>query len=261
MKSRYSYLFALSLSFVALLLCSCSDSSASTNVSNGFNNSTTNQEDITSNTNTKPTTAEPTTEEPTTVFLDDGTRPNVVNFYIFQDSTGSRDKLTEFYGPFEEGKDIRTFASFSSDDASVYGSRFADMWFPQWQRFSASSECKIGYKIHIYMKDGSVIEHRIISPDDVVYDYTQFVETWIYDDVHHAAGEWYSHLTPPDMNDDTVITSVKLTCGPRIEEVDYVVLDTFIYYNDAQFDSNGDYIGPIKASVKVSRDSYEHYVE
>ncbi len=257
MKHKFSCLCAISFSLAALSLSACGSSSTNNSTADKTSTLSTNAVDSTLD-STLDTTTEEITEEPTTVFDDDGTRPNVVNFYIFHDNTGTRDKLTEFYGPFEQGKDIRTFACFSSSDASVYGSRFADMWFPQWERFEASAECKIGYKIHIYLKDGSVVEHRIISPSDVVTDYTQFVETWIYDDVHHAAGEWYSHLTPADVKDDTVITSVKLTCGPRIEEVDYVVLDTFIYYNDAQFDSNGDYIGPIKASVKVCRDTYEH---
>lgn len=204
-------------------------------------------------------TTEAATEEETTIYNNDGTRPDVINFYIFHESTGTRDKLTEFYGPFIEGKDIRTFAAFTSSDTSVYGSRFADMWFPQWERFSNSAECKIGYKIHIYLKNGDVVEKNILSPSDVVFDYTQYVETWIYDDVHHAAGEWYSHLTENDMNEATVITSVKLTCGPKISDVDYIVLDTFVYTGNEQFDDNGNYIGPIKASVTVSRSDTEGY--
>lgn len=246
---------SITVACISLSLFGCSDSDTATTTSTAASETINNY-----TTTLAETTTEEKTTEPETVYNNDGTRPDVVNFYIYHDSTKTRDKLTTFYGPFVMGHDIRTFASFTSSDASVYGSRFADMWFPQWERFENSSECKIGYKIHIYLKDGNVVEKNIISPADVTEDYTQYVETWIYDDVHHAAGEWYSHLTETDMKADTVITSVKLTCGSRIEEVDYIVLDTFVYTDTGtQFDSNGDYIGPIKASVTVKRDSYEHY--
>lgn len=253
MKYNLKYLSLLSVSLLSLSLWGCKLTSDSESAKSASVTSDTTMAEIT-------TPVETTTEEPTTVYNNDGTRPDVVNFYIFHDNTGTRDKLTEFYGPFTEGADIRTFAAFTSSDSSVYGSRFADMWFPQWERFSNSSECKIGYKIHIYLTDGNIIEKNILSPDDVVYDYTQYVETWIYDDVHHAAGEWYSHLTTADMKEDTVITSVKLTCGPRINEVDYIILDTFVYTGNEQFNENGDYIGPVNASVKVSRGETESYI-
>lgn len=253
MKLSKTLLSSITIACLSAALFGCSDTDSTA--------TTTGSETIKQYATDPATTTEEITTEPETVYNNDGTRPDVVNFYIYHDSTKTRDIISDFYGPFVMGQDIRTFASFTSSDASVYGSRFADMWFPQWQRFEKSSECKIGYKIHIYLKDGNVVEKNIITPSDVTEDYTQYVETWIYDDVHHAAGEWYSHLTEPDMKEDTVITSVKLTCGPKIDEVDHVVLDTFVYYDlSTQFDSNGDYIGPIKASVTVNRDSYEHYV-
>lgn len=253
---KLKYLSALTLTIATLSLCGCNESnnSSTKNTTTAINAVTSHNPDTTA-------PIETTTTEPATVYNNDGTRPDVVNFYIFHDSTGTRDRLSEFYGPFVEGQDIRTFAAFTTADDSVYGSRFADMWFPKWEAYSNSSECKIGYKIHIYLKNGDVVEKNILSPTDVVYDYTQYVETWIYDDVHHAAGQWYSHLTEADMNNDTVITSVKLTCGPRIGEVDYIVLDTFVYTGKEQFDENGDYIGPIKASVKVNRADTESYVK
>ena len=126
---KLKYLSILTCSLVALSFCGC------TNSDNNSTSDTTATQNITT---TATTTAqvETTTEEETTVYNNDGTRPDIVNFYIFHDSTGTRDKLSEFYGPFIEGKDIRTFASFPCDDDSVYGSRFADMWFPKWEAYS-----------------------------------------------------------------------------------------------------------------------------
>jgi len=66
----------------------------------------------------------------------------------------------------------------------------------------------------------------VTSPKDV--EHTEYLEAWLYDDIHQTPGQRYSHLDEDDMKDETLMTSVKLTCGRKIADVEEISLTAFL---------------------------------
>ena len=61
------------------------------------------------------------------------------------------------------------------------------------------------------------IKKTILRPKDTeeFYDY---LEVYLYDDYHRTGG-WYSHTTDSEFNDNTLLTSIKLTAGKNVSEI------------------------------------------
>jgi hypothetical protein len=73
----------------------------------------------------------------------------------------------------------------------------------------------------------------------------------MYDDINQPTGAWYSHLEDKDMDEDTIISSIKLTSGSKISEVGTIFLTAFIYNAEDNFDEAGNYIGLVKETIAI----------
>ena len=60
----------------------------------------------------------------------------------------------------------------------------------------------------------------------------EYVEIYLYDDVHQVPGEWYSHLETSDITEETIATSIKFTAGSKIEEIEKIHLSAYLYTAD-----------------------------
>lgn len=206
---------------------------------------------------TEPPT-EPPTDPPTSPPTDPPTEPyvpevypNTVGIYIpAADGTRNRKRIAEFVSKRTAKKDIDCFEIFASHDSVVSGSSFKSMWKNIWQSHGEHENARIGFYIEFQLTDGTVISQTIRKPGDVAWFY-DYLEIYMYDDINQPAGAWYSHLEDKDMDEDTIISSIKLTSGSKISEVGTIFLTAFIYNAEDNFDDAGNYIGTVKETIAI----------
>ena len=179
--------------------------------------------------------------------------PDVIGFYIKDKAAGVRRLTREYRSDWVSGEDIRCFEVFAAQKETVSGGQFGEVWRPYWNAYRDAAECKIGYSLSFTLKDGTAITKIILKPEDTE-EYRSYIETYLYDDACQQPGVWYSHLEPSDVTEETVCTSIKLTAGAEIGQVEKIRLTAFLYVGATDFDSEtGVYIGKKSCEVSVER--------
>ena len=179
-----------------------------------------------------------------------------ISFYRRNPSTKVREKKTEFSAPWVRGTDISSFEAFACEDGEITfkTAYFDDAFWEKWNAFEGKEGCKIGYSVDFDLKNGEHIHKTLLKAGDEL-DYRPYLENYLYDDVHQAKGAWYSHLLPEEMNDNTLITSIKFTPGEKIDEVgDEIHATVFVYNSEDDFNEKGDYIGDVTAEITIRRE-------
>ncbi len=132
-------------------------------------------------------------------------------------------RLNTWECSFEAGVDLAVFDLLPSDAERL---EFAGAYRELWTSLSHGGRVSLVLE---YTAGTRKFREELSSWEDaerVIAD--GYIEVYLYDDVHHAAGEWYSHLTAADTTDETVLTSVKLTGGAKIDEVEDVRLTAYL---------------------------------
>lgn len=182
--------------------------------------------------------------------------PTVVGLYLWV--SGGRQLLTEYKSRWKRGEDIEFFNTFASNDELLNYAAYREMLVDTWFTFPDASQYKIGYQLSYVLESGEEIFVTILKPSDVIH--TEYVEVYLYDSIQqyeNANGGWYSHLNDENMNDETMLYSIKLTAGKQIHEVESIKLMTFAYkYNeDVDFDpETGRYIGTVSYEIDIIND-------
>lgn len=171
-----------------------------------------------------------------------------VNLYA-PDGDGVRHRLSEYVSKWTRGKDIDCFEALVSDSATLTGRNFLSIARQTWGTLPDPYAMRIGYTLRYTLADGSEISMQILSPDDIAH--TEYVECYLYDDVHQSG--FYTHLSESSMKDNTLITSVKLTCGDKIDQVQDIRLGVFLYDSPDQFDAEGNYTGSWHSEISIRR--------
>lgn len=207
---------------------------------------------------TVPATTVPSTPPATTVPPTTQTEPYVpeispdtVGIYIpAANGTAARKHITEFKSVRTAKKDIDCFEILATQAEQAEGSSFRSIWNAAWGSHENAENAKIGFHISFTLTSGEAISKQLLKPSDSAsfYDY---LEIYLYDDVHVAPGVWYTHLEDKDMTEETVITSIKLTSGSKIAQVGDITLTAFIYNGDDCFGADGSYIGLVSETIVI----------
>ena len=198
----------------------------------------------------EPTPAPTDTPAPAPTYAP-GEIPNVVSFYQPKTKSYSpRVKLgDEFSAKWKKGEDIGSFEVIASDADELPGDFFGDIFGAAWKSFPQADKCKIGYTLRYTLKDGGEIRYTMLSPKHI--EHTEYLECWLYDDYHREPHQSYSHIKT--MKKDTLMTSIKLTCGPKIADVEEIWLTAFICASLDQFDAERNYTGDTSCTLHIVR--------
>lgn len=207
--------------------------------------------EVTATPETSATPAPTDTPAPTPSFAP-GTIPDVVSFYRPRTKSYSpRVKLdSEFAAKWKKGEDIGSFEVIASDEDELPGEFFGDIFGTAWKAFPEADRCKIGYALRYTLKDGGEIKYTMLSPKHI--QHTEYIECWLYDDYHREPHQNYSHIK--SMKKDTLMTSIKLTCGSRIADVDEIWLTAFICTSLDEFDADHNYTGDTACTIHIVRE-------
>ena len=91
--------------------------------------------------------------------------PDRIGLYI--DDGGTR-RLVEasHSAPWIAGQDIECYEAIASQEASLTGTGFAEIWNTCWSQFPNTKNIKIGYTVELLFKTGETRSFDVRSPED-----------------------------------------------------------------------------------------------
>lgn len=181
-------------------------------------------------------------------YVDDN--PIKLSLFLYDNNYHNKKRIEDtYYTNFTSGVDIGSFEVFLTDESTIDGINFKDTWNKYYNNYVDITNYKIGYNIKFVLNDGTSYNSNYLEPDN--YRYGEYFYTYLYDDIHQVDGAFYSHLE--SMEDNTLITSIKIYAVEGIDKVDYFVLSAFTYDGEEDFDEEGNYRGNSIYRVNIKR--------
>ena len=183
-------------------------------------------------------------------YVDDNSTP----IGLYERNGSTLKLLSEFNSKIEVKKDIKTFQAFLSSDEEVNhsGKRYADYYYEVWNDKNPEKKYKVGFNLKYTLEDGTEISQNIFGPSTTQTNY-DYIEVYLYDAYKHRNDSFYSHIEENEYNDETLITSIKLTAGSKFKEIKSKITLTVFTYDQDDFDPDtNEYRGNSKYSVVIS---------
>ncbi len=127
-----------------------------------------------------------------------------------------------------QGRDLCVLGAFPASETALSGKNMGEIWSACLRQNDLSDELRPGFLLEFDTPEGHCTK-LILRPRDITDAYWDYIETYIYDDIHQTPGAWYSHLLDSEFTDETIVTSVKITAGEKIAEVSDLTLTVFMY--------------------------------
>lgn len=172
---------------------------------------------------------------------------NTVKVGLYTKTSYGRKLITDFSGSWGNDVDIKYFSTIFTDETEIYDRSDYKVLFKKY-RDSYEEKVKIGYMIS-YEAEGKQINH-ILKDTSNFFEYYKYMQVYLYDDINNSG--FYSHLTT--MNENTIITTIKLTTTNLSYVTSPIVLTVFTYDTDDDFDPDtGIYRGNSSYSVTIKK--------
>lgn len=176
--------------------------------------------------------------------------PIKVGLFLCDNNYTNKNKLVDtYYTDFISGVDIGSFEVFLTEDNIITGNKFKDTWNKYYSMYEDISEYKVGFNIKFILKDGTNFNGNFLEPD--IYKFSKYFYVYLYDDINQIDGTFYSHLE--EVNDNTMLTSIKIYAVDGIDEVENFILSVFTYKNSDDFDKDGNYRGNSIYGIRIKR--------
>ena len=182
-------------------------------------------------------------------YVDDNTI--IVSLY---DRNGNTLKLQkEYNGPINIKKDITTYQVFFSNEEEIKYSnmKFGEYYYNTFNEVNPEHKYKVGFNLSYTLNDGTKVSQNIFGPSTTQTNY-DYIEVYLYDSYKHRKDSFYSHIEENEYNDETNITSIKLTAGSKFNDISSKITLTVFTYDDDDFDEANEYRGNSKYSVIIS---------
>lgn len=191
-------------------------------------------------------------EEVTAPFVDNN--PITIGLYSQKDFNSNRELLTNYSSNWSFNVDLGAFEVFGTNESQISGKVFQNVWNDYWNKYDNIEDYKIGYHIKFKTTSGDTIEETILRPIDAAPIY-EYLQVYLYDEVHQTIGSWYSHIEDKDFNENTILTTIKLTGSTKIAEiVSPIELMAFSYDGEGDFDfDNNMYLGVSRYTLNINK--------
>lgn len=178
--------------------------------------------------------------------------PIEISMYLDNASGGLTKSSSEHHSTWLVKNDIAVFGSLLCTDEEKAPDYYQNTWASCAEKYQ-----DLSYKIawHIKFNIGEqLIDRYIYKPSDVS-DFYDYLEIYLYDSANAPIGEFYSHLLEEQMQESTIITSLKLTAGTKVNEITSPIeVEVFTYDTEDDFDENNAYRGKSIYKVTVYND-------
>ena len=185
-------------------------------------------------------------EDNTPSYIDDN--DTLVGLYKKEEKV--RNLIKEYETIFKYHQDLIELEVYYTNETVLNNTNQIKLFDQYRDSYQNAYSYKIGYQINFETKN-QVINKTILSPKDTE-DFYEFLEVYLYDDYHRNKGEWYSHTTESEYNDETILTSIKLTSGKLVDEIISDIHLTVFTYDEDDF-ANNTYRGKSKYEVIIKK--------
>ena len=173
-----------------------------------------------------------------------------LSLFLYDGNYNNKQRIEDtYYTEFINGYDIGSFEVFLTDENTISGTTFKKTWNEYYTKYDNIENHKIGFNIKFVLKDGSHYNANYFEPD--TYKFGKYFYTYLYDDVNQRDDAYYSHLEEIDEN--TLLTSIKIYAVDGIDEVDSFILSAFTYDTEDDFDEEGNYRGNSIYVIRIKR--------
>ena len=178
------------------------------------------------------------------------TNPIKLGLYKNYRNNNPRKLIDTYEEKWQYHKDISSFEVYYTNDEEIDNTNQIKLFDKYLNNYSDISNYRIGYQIEFSINN-QTIKKTILSPKDT-NDFYDYLEIYLYDDYHRTGG-WYSHTTEKEYNDNTLLTSIKLTAGKNINEITSDIILTTFTYDEDDFDEQGYYKGISKYTIIIKK--------
>jgi len=177
--------------------------------------------------------------------------PIKLGLYKYHGRYTDRELITEFSAPWQYHTDISSFEVYFTNESTIPGSNQIEQIDTYKTNYENIENYRIGYIIN-FLTNEKEIHKTILSPKDSE-DFFEYLEIYLYDDYHRTPGVWYSHTTEEEFNENTLLTSIKLTAGVNVSQIISDITLTAFTYDSNDFDNYGNYKGISKYTIIVKK--------
>ena len=147
-------------------------------------------------------------------------------------------------------KDAAVFNVYFTNEETLENIGIKNNFNKYFKQYDDIDNYKVGFSINYYA-EGKEIRKTIVDPS-TMHSMDPYLYVYLYDDIHQQDGVWYSHLEDKDMNDNTMITSIKLFYAGRPELIEFPIkLTVFTYKDKEDFDENNEYRGNSYYTIEI----------
>ena len=145
-------------------------------------------------------------------------------------------------------KDIGVFTTFFTNDEYLENSS-KYTWKKYYDNYNEDiSKYKIGY--NVYFEDNGTIYNKNILGPEAMFDFSPYLYIYLYDDINQPDGAWYSHVEESDINENTILSSIKIFQVSN-NFSSPIKLTAFTYDSNDDFDKEGNYRGKSKYTITL----------
>ena len=172
-------------------------------------------------------------------YIDDN--PLNISLYL-ENSLGFERLNNEIELSWFSKKDIISLCTFYSNDEFIKLDFYQNIYKNYASNIENINNYKIGWEISFDTYDKKIYK-KISFPNDTS-DFYDYLEVYLYDSLNQEIGAWYSHLLDEQIKDNTLLTTIKLTCGNKCNEItSNIQVKVFSYNGNDDFDDLGFYRG------------------
>lgn len=189
-------------------------------------------------------------------FLNENVLDNTIPIGLYTLQNGQYVLTRDFYCDWSRDSILGLFYAIASTEETLPKTGFETLFNGYWNKNEKASEYKIGYNIKLSLDTGEVINRTLLDPIYVNDDIFSHIQLYVYDDVTYMPGRPYYHMTPEEMTEETMLTSLKLVGYKETKGVNGPIeLTVFTYNGEEDFDpETGEYLGNSKFTTKIYRE-------
>lgn len=188
-------------------------------------------------------------------YLEENVYDNEIPIALYLMKGNNLVRADETYCDWKRDSILGLFYSLPSNEEIVPCSDYETLWKDLWAKYNTQGY-KVGYNLKLHLDTGEEINRTLLDPIYVNDDIFSHIQLYLYDDVTYMPGRPYYHMTPEEMTDETMLTSIKLVGYKETKGVNGPIEVTVFTYNGPEdFDEiTGEYIGNSKFTIKLYRE-------
>ena len=145
-------------------------------------------------------------------------------------------------------QDMGIFQIYPSNEETInlqkaYSLSFYDEW-------SKYKNIKLGFNIKFTLSNGENISYNIFSPENT-FDQWEYLMNYLYDDYNNYGKGFYSHIEKDEVNENTLITSIKIQSSYSVDQINSKIVLTVFTYDTEDDIKDNEYRGNSSYSVNI----------